>query len=129
MKLALDTNAFRALDDGDDALGEQVRQADIVGLPLIVLGELRYGFLAGTRLAESEAVLEHFLGSPRVEILHLDEVTTRQFAEIAAQLKQDGRPIQQNDMWIAALCKQYDFTLATRDRGLTYVRGLMVHAF
>jgi tRNA(fMet)-specific endonuclease VapC len=130
VKLALDTNAYRALHDGDPELAEETRQAETIGLPLIVLGELRFGFVdGGTRLAQNEARLERLLESPRVEILHPDEGTTRGFAEIAAQLKQDGRPIQQNDMWIAALCKQYDFALATRDKGLSYVRGLKVLTF
>jgi tRNA(fMet)-specific endonuclease VapC len=74
-------------------------------------------------------VLERFLAIPRVEVLQLDDAATRQLAEIATQLKQDGRPIQQNDMWIAALCKQHDFTLATRHKRLTYVRGLKVLTF
>ena len=34
--------------------------------------------------------------------------------------------IQQNDIWIAALCKQHGFALATRDRGFNHVLGLDV---
>jgi predicted nucleic acid-binding protein len=87
------------------------------------------GFLDGNRLHESRATLERFLATPRVRILHVDEQTTWLFGEIATLLKRSGTPIQQNDMWIAALCKQHGFALATRDRGLRDVLGLDVVDF
>jgi predicted nucleic acid-binding protein len=61
-----------------------------------------------------------------VEILQLNQQTTRIFGEIAALLRQDGIAIQQNDIWIAALCKQHGFALATRDWGFQRVFGLEV---
>lgn len=37
-----------------------------------------------------------------------------------------GVAIQQNDIWIAALCKQHGFALATRDQGFQHVLGLEI---
>lgn len=129
MKLALDTNAYTALGTGQSKLAEQVRLAEVVGLPITVLGELHFGFLYGTRLTENMARLEKFLASPRVEILHVTVDTARMFGEIATLLRQAGTPIQQDDVWIAALCKQYGFALATRDKGFEYVIGLQIVTF
>jgi tRNA(fMet)-specific endonuclease VapC len=126
VKLALDTNAYRALQDGDGRLAVEVSRADVVGMPIIVLGELRFGFLSGSRLHENNATLERFLATPRVRVLDLSEQTTWLFGEIATLLRQGGTPIQQDDVWIAALCKEHGFSLATRDRGFRKIVGLDV---
>lgn len=126
MKLALDTNAYKALSEGDPSLADEMRRAELIGLPIIVLGELWFGFLNGSKLRQNTETLERFLATPRVQILHLSEQTTRIFGEIATLLRQGGIAIQQNDIWIAALCKQHGFALATRDQGFTHVLGLEV---
>lgn len=126
MKLALDTNAYRELQEGHRELATEIRRAETVGLPVIVVGELRFGFMNGSRLRENSEALERFIATPRVQVLQLNDETTRLFGEIATLLRRSGRPIQQDDIWIAALCKQYDFTLATRDRGFQHILGLTV---
>jgi len=129
VKLALDTNAYKALGEGNQQLAEEARTAEAVGLPTIVLGELWFGFMNGTKLRQNAATLERFLATPRVRILELDMQTTRVFGEIATLLRHAGVAIQQNDIWIAALCKQHGFALATRDRGFQHVLGLEVLEF
>jgi tRNA(fMet)-specific endonuclease VapC len=129
VKLALDTNAYRALQEGEVRLVDEVRRAEVVGVPIIVLGELRFGFLNGSRLHENNATLERFLATPRVQVLEVAQRTTWLFGEIATLLKRAEAPIQQDDMWIAALCKEHGFALATRDRGFQNVVGLDVFDF
>lgn len=125
-RVALDTSAYRALEDGDKYLADAIKWADSVGLPIIVVGELYAGFINGTRLAENVAKLDKFCLSPRMEILNIDKSTARHFGEIATLLRQTGKPIQQDDMWIAALCKQYGYVLATTDKDFERVTGLEV---
>jgi hypothetical protein len=40
VRLALDTNAYRALGEENQQLADETRTAEAVGLPMIVLGEL-----------------------------------------------------------------------------------------
>lgn len=126
MKLALDTNAYGALGEGDPRLAQDMRRAEAIGLPIVVLGELWFGFMNGSSLRQNTETLERFLETPRVRILHVGEQTTRLFGEIATLLRRAGIAIQQNDIWIAALCKQHGFALATRDQGFQHVLGLEV---
>ncbi|HEV2997674.1 MAG TPA: type II toxin-antitoxin system VapC family toxin [Solirubrobacteraceae bacterium] len=126
MKLALDSNAYKALNQGEPRLAGEVRRAEKVGLPIVVLGELWFGFVNGSKLRENTEILERFLATPRVEVLRLDQHTTRVFGETATLLRRGGIAIQQNDIWIAALCKQHGFALATRDQGFQHVLGLEV---
>lgn len=128
-KLALDTNAYRALDDGNTKLGKLIKSVAQVGVPITVLGELYYGIFLGGKQDRNVSNLNRFLASPRVELLHVDELTAKLFGEIATQLRQSGRPIQQDDMWIAALCKQYGYTLATADKDFSAVTGLELVSF
>ena len=126
MKLALDTNAYKALGEGNPDLAQELRRAEAVGLPIVVMGELWFGFMNGSKLRQNTETLERFLATPRVQILQLGEQTARVFGEIATLLRQTGIAIQQNDIWIAALCKQYGFALATADQGFRHVLGLEV---
>ncbi len=126
MKLALDTNAYKLLGEGDSDLIEDLRPAEKIGLPITVLGELWFGFVNGSKLRQNTERLERFLATSRVEVLQQDQQTARLFGEIATLLRKGGITIQQNDIWIAALCKQYGFVLATGDRGFQHVLGLEV---
>ncbi|HUB94044.1 MAG TPA: type II toxin-antitoxin system VapC family toxin [Verrucomicrobiae bacterium] len=128
-RLALDTSAYRALDDGNARIGSFTKTAPQIGVPIIVLGELYHGIFLGGKREENLLNLNRFLALPRVELLHIDEITAKFFGEIATQLRQGGRPIQQDDMWIAALCKQYGYALATADRDFDNVTGLEVVSF
>lgn len=128
-RLALDTNAYRALEDGDETIAQAVRGAVSVGLPVIVLGELYFGFENGSRKEQNIKRLEEFLAVKRVKLLHIDAATTRFFGEIATELMRLDRPIQQDDIWIAALCKQHGYALATADKGFRHIVGLDVVRF
>lgn len=128
-RLALDTNAYTAYVSGDSAIGKLVDYAGHLGLPVIALGELYYGAFNGSRTAENLHNINRFLLSQRLEVLHITEDTARLYGEISAELRKIGRPIQQNDVWIAALCKQYNYALATRDTDFNQIIGLEVINF
>ena len=115
MKLAIDTNAYRLVMEGDPDAILHARTADRLLMPVPVLAELRFGFLNGTRGRANEATLVRFLGRPRVEVLSCDEETAVRYAELKLQLKKQGTPIPINDVWIAALVLQHRATLFTRD--------------
>ncbi len=124
MKLALDTNAYRLVMEGDrDAVG-LVRTADVILMPVPVIAELRYGFLRGTKGRKNEAFLVKFLDQPRVEVLPCDEDTTRHYALLKEQLKRQGTPIPINDVWIAALVVQHAAVLLTRDSDFDHLPQL-----
>jgi predicted nucleic acid-binding protein len=93
-------------------------------LPVPVIAELRFGFLNGTRGRKNEATLAEFLDAERVEVLACDERTTVFYAQLKAQLKQQGTPIPLNDVWIAALALQHQALLFTRDRDFDHLPQL-----
>jgi predicted nucleic acid-binding protein len=116
MKLVLDTNAYSAFARNDAHAVDAVQRGGEIEVPLIVLGELRAGFQAGTLSQQNEAQLQRFLNQPRVHILSLDEQTTFHYARLSTQLRRQGTPLPQNDLWIAALVVQHDCILLTYDK-------------
>lgn len=115
MKLAIDTNAYRLMMDGEANAVRLARTAERLLIPVPVLAELRFGFLNGTKGRENEANLVRFLDRPRVEVLVCDEETAIRYSELKLQLKKQGTLIPINDVWIAALVLQHHATLFTRD--------------
>jgi tRNA(fMet)-specific endonuclease VapC len=128
-QIALDTNAYGALARGDAVVSRHVRSATDIGIPVTVLGEINFGIFDGQRSSDNGQVLDRFLSGARVQTLPVDETTAQIFGEIATELKRLGKPIQQNDLWIAAACKQHGYGLVTNDQGFQHIIGLQVNSY
>lgn len=124
MRIALDTNRYRDLCEGDPVVLDTLRRSEDVALPIPVIGELRAGFACGNSARKNEAVLTRFLNEPRVRVLNIDEVTTSFFARLYKQLRTQGTPIPTNDLWIAALVEQHRLMLYTRDKHFNHLPQL-----
>lgn len=123
--LLLDTNAYSAFKRGQPEAVEILSHAPVIGLDSIVLGELLAGFVGGTREAWNRQQLEDFCASSRVHRLPVDERTAEHYAVIYNELKQKGRPIPTNDMWVAASALRHDLALFTLDGHFKYIDGLV----
>jgi tRNA(fMet)-specific endonuclease VapC len=115
MNVALDTNAYSDFMRGEPSRVQIVRSAHHLHIPLIVLGELRAGFAAGSQKVANAANLQRFLASPRVSVLLPDEQTTHHYAQLYLQLRTAGVAIPTNDLWIASLAVQHSLVLCTSD--------------
>lgn len=124
VKVALDTNAYSDFMRGVPERVRVLRTAESIHVPLIVLGELRAGFAAGSREDENLDTLRQFLSSPRVSVLLPDEATTGHYARVFVQLRKEGVAIPTNDLWIAALAVQHDLDLCSSDAHFDRVEGL-----
>ena len=49
IRVFLDTNAYAAFKKGDEDTIQVIRYADIIGISVVVLGELLAGFAVGTK--------------------------------------------------------------------------------
>jgi tRNA(fMet)-specific endonuclease VapC len=125
VRLALDTNRYRDVFNGEPETLQVLEEAELVVLPFIVVGELRAGFAGGQRRAENELTLRRFLLKPGVEVFFADEQTTHHYANLYRQLRQQGTPIPTNDIWIAALAVQHDLVLHARDRHFDHLPQLV----
>lgn len=120
--MILDTNGLLAIVEGDLTVEPVLREAAEIAVPVIVLGEFRYGIRQSRGRARYERWLAELLSSCRV--LTVDEETAERYAEIRDGLKRKGRPIPANDLWIAALARQHALPLLSRDQHFDSVPGL-----
>lgn len=118
----LDTNIVIALFDGQLSIQEAVAEASEVFLPAIVVGELYFGAFRSNKREANCTRLEEFVKS--IKILACDGATALHFGLIKNDLHAQGRPIPDNDLWIAALAQQHGLTLVTRDEHFKALESL-----
>ena len=102
MRVLLDTNAYSDLKRGQTRVADIVRRAQRVLFSPVVVGELLYGFRRGSRFDKNLEELVSFLDNAYVELVPIDKTTSDRYGRIATALRDKGRPIPTNDIWIAA---------------------------
>jgi len=120
--MILDTNALSAFADDVLPVVQQIATADELYIPVIVLGEYRFGIATSRRRREYEAWLTR--GRAFWSVLPVVEETATHYAAIRLQLKRAGASLPANDVWIAALAQQHDLPVLTRDAHFDAVPGL-----
>ena len=120
--MIVDTNALSAILDGDPAIASIFSQADVLAIPVIALGEYRFGISQSTRKAQLEISLRRNL--QLYPVFEVTGETSEHYAHLRVVLKQAGNPIPSNDLWIAALCRQHHLPVLSRDRHFDRVPGL-----
>lgn len=101
---------------------DKFRNAISIEIPVIVIGEYRFGILQSRNRLAYERFLEASLRSCRV--LAVDQVTAEHYAGLRLELKRVGTRLPINDIWIAALCRQHERPLLSRDVHFDSVSGL-----
>lgn len=120
--MILDTNAVSALFQGDPALEKLLGAAPRHELPVVVIGEYRYG-LARSRHRRSLGALLNELIRESI-VLSIDLETTETYALVRERLRAKGRPLPENDVWISALAIQHGLDVVSRDADFDHVAGL-----
>lgn len=118
----LDTNIIIALFADEATVKNNLAQANEVFIPSFVIGELCYGVRKSGRVSANLARIDELVAGST--ILGCDAETARQYGEVKNPLRLKGRPLPENDIWIAALALQHDLTLVTRDAHFQEVENL-----
>ena len=121
--MILDTNALSGFVDGEPGLGLRLAAEARVAIPVIVLGEFRYGISGSRHRQTYERWLDDYL--PDFDILEVSSQTAIVYARIRTALKKSGRPIPANDAWIAAIAIEHRLPILTRDEHFDAVPGLI----
>jgi len=117
MKLVLDTNIYTDYAQGlPDVVEIMAIHGTQIFIPSIVLGELHYGFMNGSKKQLNEMKLHQFITNLNVNIVDVNGEVARKYATIILSLIIKGTKIPINDVWIAASCMNVGGTLFTRDR-------------
>ena len=123
----LDTNIVIALLEGEKVVLEALTNINELFLSSIVLGELYYGAFKSKRPLDNVARIVELTDS--VAIISCDHSVAQRYGEVKNGLSNKGRPIPENDVWIAATAISHELTLVTRDRHFEFVAGLHSEAW
>lgn len=105
-------------------MAELIRSSSAILVPLVVIGELLYGFRHGSRAERNIAEFRTFVANPQVNVIGMTMITADRYANIAIRLRQLGRPVPTNDIWIAAHAMEAGADLVSLDRHFAAIDGL-----
>ena len=130
MLFLLDTNAFSDLMVDDPRVRSRMSALDPSDQLItctIVMGEIAFGILrlpVGRRRDDLTArAAKVTLEVPAVEI---PPEASDYYASIKYERSRAGRPIEDNDAWIAATARQLNAVLVSRDADVQNIPGLAV---
>ena len=123
----LDTNAVIALLDGEMALRELVADSPRLLLSIVVLGELYHGAQNSRLYDDNITRIENLILTST--LLYCDKGTAWEYGIIKKYLRSTGRPLPENDIWLAALARQYGLVLMTRDKHFQEIERLNVSSW
>lgn len=121
-KLLLDTNIVIELFRGNQVVIAMLDKQENIYLPTAALGELYLGAYRSTNVSKKLQEIKSFLES--CIVLYTDAITSDKYAVIKTALLNRGKPIPENDLWIAATALQYKIPLYTFDRHFEEVEGI-----
>lgn len=119
----LDTNIIIAIGKGEPSACAALVSANEVYISAISIGELYYGANNSSRMADNIADVDSIVQNNT--IIDCDSATAKIYGQIKKQLKIQGTPIPENDIWIAAIALQYNLILATRDQHFRHIQDLI----
>ncbi|MBL8134368.1 MAG: type II toxin-antitoxin system VapC family toxin [Anaerolineae bacterium] len=122
----LDTVIVAAYFNRDPSVLSRLELANVY-VSSVTIGELFFGDYKSTQRDENLARIRAL--ADLVRILPVATTTADHYGKIKLQLQRKGRPIPENDIWIAAAAFQYDLVLATRDAHFEHIEGLRLQAW
>ena len=126
-RVVLDTSVVIAHFRNEPAVGKRLLDASLLLLPVTALGELYTGALRKKQNRDKALeTVQDFTSS--VKLLRPDYDTARHYGELRSRVMAKGKPIPDNDLWIAAMAVQYGLPLANRDAHFDEIDGLKQHS-
>lgn len=123
----LDTNIIIALFADEAVIKNNLAQAHEVFIPSIAIGELCYGARKSRRTEANLVKVDELVANSTV--LVCDAETAQIYGDLKNKLRLKGRPLPENDIWIAALTLQHNLILVTRDAHFQEIETIQTRAW
>lgn len=121
-KVLLDTSIVIELFKGDQEVLNFLDKQQNVFIAAAVLAELYLGAYRSANVQKHIEQIKAFL--LQCTVLSADQATAEACAKVKAALLKKGKPIPENDIWIAATALQYDLPLYTNDKHFSEVDNI-----
>jgi tRNA(fMet)-specific endonuclease VapC len=122
--ILLDINIVIDLFKGDKKIVAYLDEQQTVYIATAALGELYLGAYRSANEQKHLQQIKDFL--LRCHVIATDGITAENYGKVKAALLKKGKPIPENDIWIAATAVQYQLPLYTKDGHFNEVEGLIL---
>jgi len=122
--ILLDTNIIIDVLKNDEATIKKLATYNKVYYPIIAIAELIYGAYNAQNTTKKLSEVEKI--KTKGISLYVDDATTYEYGKIKSKLKQNGTPIPENDIWIAAIALQHQLPVFTNDKHFEKVENLEI---
>ena len=123
-RISLDTNIVIRLFKNDPIITKTLVTVSTFCLPIPVIAELLFTARNSSRQKENLKVYNEFIDV--CDVLNITRKTADHYSSIRLELKQKGRPIPENDLWIASICIEQNLPLVTGDAHFDNINDLKV---
>lgn len=123
-RISLDTNIIIRLFRNDPIIIKMFATVTSFCLPVPVIAELLFAARNSSRQKENLKVYHEFINA--CIVLNVTRETANHYSVVRLELKQKGRPIPENDLWIASVCREQRLPLVTGDVHFDNINGLEV---
>ncbi len=120
----VDTNVIIRFFKGETELFSLFDDMENLYISSISVGELMYGAELSKKSDFNRD--NYFSFCQQMKVLYPDLEVVKSYGKIKASLKAKGKPIPENDIWIAATCHAADLTLITADSDFDYIDQISV---
>ena len=120
----IDTNIIIRFFKGETELFSLFDDLENLYISSISVGELMYGAELSAKKEFNRDI--YFCFCEQMKVLYPDLEISKNYGKVKASLKAKGKPIPENDIWIAATCLAADLTLVTADSDFSWIDGLSV---
>lgn len=126
-RICLDTSAVIKIFRNDPLSQRLLVQYSRYSLPVPVVAELLFAAKNSAKNVENLEIYWQFIDA--CTIIGITRKTAEIYSDIRLQLKRNGKPIPENDIWIAAVCKEHNLMIATADIHFSYIDGLQIYSW
>ena len=130
----LDTNAVAAAMKSDPALAQYLKRVEgdeQILLSATVEGEIRFGIELLPQGRRKRALSKAFaeIMNSTDGVLAVTRSTAREYSSMKVDLWRRGKPMDENDMWIAATALEHGLSLVSNDAAFHNVPRLVVESW
>ena len=120
----VDTNVIIRFFKGERELFSLFDDMENLYISSITVGELMYGAELSKKSDFNRE--NYFCFCQQMKVLYPDLEIAKSYGIIKASLKSKGKPIPENDIWIAATCHAADLNLITADSDFDFIDQIFV---
>ena len=103
----------------------ELHDASELAMSVITLGELKFGAEKRQAREKAMAIIDRLVAA--IEVMPVPSAASQHYGQIRASLQREGRPIGNNDLWLAAHARAEGWILVTNnEREFSRVEGLQI---